>query len=402
MATRILIVDDDAFNLQLVSKVLSQAGHETITARSGAEALRIVDTLNPDLVILDVMMPEVDGYEVCRRLRRKPATAHLPIMMLTGQETLEEKIKGYEAGADDYMTKPFQPAELQARVKVLLRRAVAVQPEAAKLNGRTIAVFSLRGGVGVSTLAANLATALAQLWGHPSVLVDLALMAGQSALMLNLSPRNTWLDLEGIPPQEIDAEMVNNLLLPHASGAYVLAAPRRAEQSELVTADLVKRVLTLLTENYHYIVLDLPHDFRETTLAGLDAAHEILAVLAPELASIQATASTLQVFETLGYRRDTVHLVLNQTIERRGLAKKDIETALKCPIELVIPPAQDIFVQAINVGVPAVIGAVNTPVGALLEDFAFHLSKEEHRKQRPANPTEAWQRVARRLQQRTK
>ncbi len=399
MPTCILVVDDSEINLKLVSETLSKAGYETFSARSGPEALKQVDDIQPALIVLDVMMPEMDGYEVCRRLRSKPSTARLPIMMLTGQDTLEEKVKGLEAGADDYMTKPFQPAELQARVKVLLRRAGSPQGDTTKLGGKIIAVFSLRGGVGVSTLAANLATGLAQLWEYPVVLVDLALIAGQSALMLNLSPRNTWADLTHTPVEEIDADLVNKLLLPHASGAYVLAAPRSPEQSELVTADKVSRVLTLLGESYHYLVLDLSHDFRDITLAGLDAAHERLALMAPELASVLAMSSTLDVFETLQYPRETVRLVLNQIFERRGLAQKDIEPALKRPIDLVIPCVQDACVRAINVGIPLVLGAPNTPVGALLADLAFSISKEEHRKQRPATPTESWLRVARRLQQ---
>ena len=106
-------------------RALTASGYEVFKAASGPEALRQVDDIRPDLIILDVMMPEMDGYEVCRRLRNTATTARLPIMMLTAQESVEEKVRGFEAGADDYMTKPFQPPELQARVKVLLRRALA-------------------------------------------------------------------------------------------------------------------------------------------------------------------------------------------------------------------------------------------------------------------------------------
>src|SRR5262249_40250695 len=155
-----------------------------------------VDALMPDLIILDVMMPHLNGYEVCRQLRRRPTLAQRPIMMLTAQDSLEERINGLEAGADDYMCKPFEAAELQARVKALLRRAtpISVEPAALGRQGKVIATFSLRGGIGVSTLAANLAIGLAQLWGQPTALVDLALTAGQSALMLNLALRNSWSD----------------------------------------------------------------------------------------------------------------------------------------------------------------------------------------------------------------
>jgi pilus assembly protein CpaE len=398
MAPRILIVDDDPIVIQITAKVLAAAGYEVFKATDGPEALKQVDDIRPDLIILDVMMPEINGYEVCRRLRAKPSTAHLPIMMLTAQESLEEKVRGFEAGADDYMTKPFQPAELQARVKVLLRRAVTTEGAAAQLAGKVIAAFSLRGGVGVSSLTANLAVGLAQLWNCPTVLVDLSLMAGHSALMLNLAQRNTWADLAQIPMEEIDAKLVNELLLPHGSGAFLLAAPRKPEDSESINGECVTRVLTVLREHYHYIVLDLPHDFRETTLAGLDLAHDILAITSPDLASVLSTASTLDIFETLHYSRDTIRLVLNQTFERNALAQKVIEDALKRPFNLVIPFATEVA-QSINVGKPVVMSAPATSIGIMLEDLAFRVSKDEHRKQRPEHPTQAWQRVARRLSQ---
>ena len=398
MAPRILVVDDDPILIQITAKTLLASGYEVFKATSGPEALQRVDDIRPDLIILDVMMPEMDGYEVCRRLRNTATTARLPIMMLTAQESVEEKVRGFEAGADDYMTKPFQPPELQARAKVLLRRALTTESGAARQEGKIIAVFSLRGGVGVSSLAANLATGLAQLWNCPTVLVDLSLMAGHSALMLNLAQRNTWADLARLPVEDVDAEMVNALLLPHGSGAFLLAAPRRPEDSELVTGDRVTHVLNILREQYPYIVLDLPHDFRETTLAGLDLAQVILTVMSSDLASVLAMSSTQDVFETLNYPRDIVKLVLNQTFERNALGQKVMEDALKRRCNLVIPYAAE-MVQAINVGKPLVLMSPASPVGIVLEDYTYQISKEEHRKQHPEHPTLAWQRVMKRQTQ---
>ena len=398
MAPRILVVDDDQIIIQITARVLTAAGYEVFKAPSGPEALRQVDEIRPDLIILDVMMPEMDGYEVCRRLRARPTTARLPIMLLTGQESVEEKVRGFEAGADDYMTKPFQPPELQARVKVLLRRALASEGGAAQIDGKILATFSLRGGVGVSVLAANLATGLAQLWNCSTVLVDLSLMAGHSALMLNLAQRNTWADVGHMTVDEIDAELVSNLLLPHGSGAFLLAAPRRPEDSELITGERVTRVLTLLRERYHYIVLDLPHDFRETTLAGLDMAHEILAVMSPDLASVLSTASALDIFETLNYPREVIKLVLNQTFERNALGQKVIEDALKRSFNLVVPHGAEVALS-VNQGKPVVMSAPATPVGMVLEDFVFRVSKDEQRKHAPEHPTLMWQRVTKRLAQ---
>ena len=112
----------------------------------------------------------------------------------------------------------------------------------------------------------------------------------------------------------------------------VLLAPRKPEHSELLTSDKVVKVLQFLRQRYPYVVIDLPHDFRDTTLAGLDAAQEIITVIAPELASVRSMAVALEVFDSLEYPREKIHLVLNWIFEKRGLARKDIETALRQPM----------------------------------------------------------------------
>lgn len=400
--TRILVVDDSSFNLKIISASLAPLGFEIHTAANGREALDRVAAIQPDLIILDVMMPGINGYEVCRLLRRMPSAMHRPIMMLTANDSLDERVQGFEAGADDYMRKPFDAPELQARVKALLRRfepAKAV-PVAAQAPGKVIAVFSLRGGIGVSTLATNLAVGLAQIWGQPSALVDLALTCGQSALMLNLPLRHSWADLARAEVAEIDAQLIDAVLLKHASGVRVLATPSRPEERELITPEKVGQTIRTLQQQYPYVILDLPHDFSETTLAALDASQQILAVLAPDLAAVRATVSALEVFSQLDYERSAVALVLNHPFERGGLGRAEIETALKHPIAMTLPYAADLLVSAINRGVPPVAEQPARPISMAFEDHSFFLSAEAQRSRRPDQPTAAWQRVAQRAQQR--
>jgi adenylate cyclase len=116
----ILIVDDLPQNVRLLDAVLSPKGFRVATASSGAEALDVLNKEHPDLVLLDILMPGMDGYEVCRRIREDPATAFLPVIMITASGE-EEKIRAIEAGADDFVNKPFDQAELLARVRSLVR-----------------------------------------------------------------------------------------------------------------------------------------------------------------------------------------------------------------------------------------------------------------------------------------
>src|SRR6266513_124475 len=123
MTTRILVVEDDQDIAELVARYLSKAGFATDRVSSGRDALDAIAAKAPDLLVLDLMLPHLDGLEICRRVRANEHTANIPIIMLTARAEESERIVGLELGADDYLAKPFSPSELVARVRALLRRA---------------------------------------------------------------------------------------------------------------------------------------------------------------------------------------------------------------------------------------------------------------------------------------
>lgn len=121
MKPRVLAVDDDERNLALLTAKLEREGYEVETARNGVEALHKAVTFNPDLIIMDVMMPQMDGYEALRHLKSREDTRYTPVIMLTGRAEIEDKVMGFEVGAEDYINKPYSLQEVSARVKSLLR-----------------------------------------------------------------------------------------------------------------------------------------------------------------------------------------------------------------------------------------------------------------------------------------
>ncbi|HJR01001.1 MAG TPA: response regulator, partial [Methylomirabilota bacterium] len=121
-SARILVVDDEADINTILSVTLRRAGYEVISAADGLEAIEIIHLHAPDLILLDVMMPRADGLEALRRIREHAPTAHTPVIMLTAKGALADKMRGFERGADDYVAKPFEPAEILARVQALLKR----------------------------------------------------------------------------------------------------------------------------------------------------------------------------------------------------------------------------------------------------------------------------------------
>jgi len=129
MREKITVIDDDEKIISLLRRALTFEGYSVITAHNGSEGLKAILQHNPDLVILDVMMPYVDGWEVCRRVRE--SGSHVPILMLTAKDEVSDRVKGLDMGADDYLIKPFALEELLARVRVLLRRQAERQEQPA-------------------------------------------------------------------------------------------------------------------------------------------------------------------------------------------------------------------------------------------------------------------------------
>ena len=400
---RVLVIDDDRLIRKVVKKALTDLSYEVVETEDGLEALKRIKSIRPDAVIVDKMMPGIDGFEVTRRLRREPELAHIPILVLTGESDLKEKLAAFEAGADDYLCKPFAAAELAARLTVLLRRAKALEAAQSQNlqksdQARVIAVHSLRGGLGTSSLATNVAVGLNALWQNSTLLLDMVPDAGQQAMMLNMSLKRTWADLGMIPPQELDQNTLSAITRQHDSGLHLIASPKMPSDAESVTSSHFDVAFKFLKNRYEYIVADLPHNFSSLTLEALEAADFILLITSPEIASVRAASIALETYKQLNYPEEKIKIVLNWTFERDGLAHDAIESALHAPIQLVIPYGGRRFTRALNRGIPLLHEHPEDPISELLEDFAFRLSKETHQSIAPASPSVAWHRLNDRLQ----
>lgn len=403
--TRVLYIDDEALNHQLVNHALQPLGCQISFAEDGTSGIAQAKNLKPDILITDVMMPDINGYEVTRQLRRDPQFAGTPILVLTAQSGLQDKLKAFEAGADDYLSKPFEGAELAARITALLRRVESAQASRQTQppadTAKMISLHSLRGGTGCSTLSVNLGISLASLWSR-TVLLDMTMTAGQVALMLNMNLRRTWADVARFGAGEFDIDAIHSVISMHESGLAFIAAPTFPAEGEALRAETLLTALGLLKGHYEYVLADLPHDFSDVAIQALDVSDMILMVATPDMASVRAAAAAMDTYSKLGYPIEKIKLLINATFPRSGLPKDKIEAALGLTSIVTIPHVPDVFVEAINYGQPPVFHKPQESASALLEDFAFFISKEGHKKSKPENPTEAWKRVYNRYQKRKK
>lgn len=369
---RILVIDDDSHALRLIEFALTKAGHEVITARRGEEGLQKAFQQPPDLAIIDLMMPQMDGYEICRRLRQNERNVDTPIMVFTARIQEIDKQTALEAGASEFLTKTATPDELVSKVKDLLARRAPV-PGAKVALRRAITLFSLRGGVGVSSLAINLAVTLARQPNQKVALLDLCFLSSSVPLMLNVRPK---LSLTELSKEDITISLdsLEKYMVAHSSGVKVLPAVLSLTRAAPIPAKTVERVLSVLKSGFNYIIVDTPSSLDDMTLAALIHSDQIILVLVPEVASIQAATVTLQAFRSLGLSEEAIVPVVNHTFAKGGLSLETIQNALKRPIKAAIPHEPELLIQAINSGTPLVLSQPSSGMATAIKKLASVLS----------------------------
>jgi pilus assembly protein CpaE len=308
------------------------------------------------------MMPDMDGYEVTRRLRKNPSTMETPILMFTAKTQLDDKVIGFEVGADDYLTKPTHPSELQARVKTLLSRAGEKKetPGATQDDNRgfVIGVMGARGGVGTTTLALNLAASLHSRTKSEVVVAEM--LPGQGALALDLGASNPTglVDLLSLPKLgEITREKVREALVGDPSGLKLLLASDRPRDMHLVnqTANyetIIKRLAGLA----RFVVLDLGVGLQPFAEKILPLCNETLIVIEGVPNTIIHTKALIDDIAALGISRKSIHVVLNNRIRSdTQLPSSQVQTKLGHEIASTLTPAPELFVQATRMQTPAVL-----------------------------------------------
>jgi pilus assembly protein CpaE len=396
---RILLIDDEPLYQKMISRALEKEQYELKYAQTGQEGLATIPSYKPETIILDLQLPDMNGFDILQRIRRDPNFSHIPVIFVTAQNLLEDKLKAFDLGADDYLVKPFQPEELVARLGILARRGKAIQIVQQKQDmvSTIVAVHSLRGGIGCSTLTTNLATAFYSIWGKPTLIVDAVLAAGQVAMMLDGSPRATWEDCVDIPPGGIDDGLLDTLVSQHKSGLNYIAAPKYPIAVDSFKMEFWKEVFDKLRERYEFVLIDVPHDFSDEAITLLNTANNILLLISPDMASLRAADSAINIYDRLGYPADKVKLVLNYSNNHVGIKQAQLEKVLGRTFDYVLPYEPNEVFKAINFGEPFMLKTPELAIGVQIENMAYKLSDDVYKNIPPAAPSPAWKRVTNRF-----
>lgn len=361
MTQTILIIDDDIDTLKLVGIMLERKGFNILASTTGKKGLQLAKSEFPDLILLDIMIPDLNGYEIARSVRSTPETESIPIIMFTAKSQVDDKVEGLEAGADAYITKPARPRELFAQVNSILKRApqraTGAQQISAK-KGKLIGIISSKGGIGISTLATNLAIEIHNQSDLPTILSDFR--PGQGTIAMDLDVQNTSGMIKLLEEEPgIELLSLKDFLLEHKTGILTLLSSHHPTDSKYITyVEQYHQIAVQLHSQADYILLDLGPSLSPIVSRVIPECDKILVCLEPSPGNITQTRLLIQDLINSGIGEGRFIIVLiNRQRSGVQLSWEQAENQLERKIDQIFTPVPELAYQAAANNSPMVLRA---------------------------------------------
>jgi pilus assembly protein CpaE len=366
-SSRILLVESDAANREPIETALATARYTVTVVETAAEAL--AQAPEHQIVIIDRLPEDSAPIDLCRQIRATTGLSSVAVLCIAASDDVEARIAFLEAGADDVVARPFDGRELEARAEALILRfqrakdlapALAAPGILAGAPRRTVAVFSPKGGVGVTTIAVNIAMAKALTAADRVVVVDLDLEFGQVPTFLDVTPRQTLVDVVRDEQALREPELLRTYATRHDRGLHVIPAPGSPELADLVTAAHVDSLLETVLGTYDFVVVDAGSSIDERTMAVFERADSVVFPIYADIAALKAMHSMLDYLNDAGAVSGKSSFVLNNIFAKEILKPRDVESSLGAKVTLELPYDPFIYLKAVNEGNPIVLGAARS------------------------------------------
>jgi DNA-binding response OmpR family regulator len=374
MNEKILIVEDEPQMLRLLGMTLEREGYRISAAQSAVATQAQLQASIPDLIILDVMLPDKSGLDVCRELRQQPATAAIPILMLSALGQVPDKVAGLKAGADEYVVKPIDSLELVARVGSLLERARRMRGELEADKGKIISFLASKGGLGTTTALVSVGGALA-MDGKRVIVAELRPELGHLQTLLGLGSGEGTQGLLALDAQAILAKSITGWVIRHNSGLQVLAAPTGLRPDLASTAEQSNAIVTALSRLADFVLLDLPPFPRLESETALGLSDRVLLTMEPTRLGLEsATAMAAYAKAHARPAAELRVLIINRAPLTTPVSARQIQEQLGWTVLGAIPPAPDDAARAQQLGSPVVFAVPDSSLSQASKEVARGIS----------------------------
>ena len=384
MATpKILIVDDDLNTQRILVFALKQEGYETVLASDGTSGVQMATSEQPDLILMGAALSRMDGYAAIAQIRANEDGARVPVILVSDEASVQQRVRALRAGADDEIVKPFNRLELLARIKALLARNASEGSPTQEIDagGKLIVFYPAKGGVGTTTIAINTAIALSRVHEKRVLALDANLQFGDFRVFLDLGLDNASI-VNAISEPDLDGDLLRTMVVHHDTGIDVLLAPPNPAAGDIVverahaSPDALSNLIKETRRAYDYTVVDMSKAIDDFNLQLFDEADLIFVVMTADLSCLKNVRLVLETLDSLGYQRNKVELILNRSNANTGINVANAEEALGRPVQFQILNDHRAAMGALNSGAPIMSSRADSPLGKSLSAFAREIEKE--------------------------
>jgi twitching motility two-component system response regulator PilH len=374
--SNILVVDDHPETLQVVGLILRQNGYEIMTAENGLEAVEMAVKHTPDLILMDIMMPIMDGYEASRRIAATPHLKDVPIIMFSVKSQADDKMTAFNAGARDFLVKPTDPEELLNRIAILLNKEAppayeeptafpefAVSPDDGQplpgdgqplpgdgqpLFGSRLVIFTgARGGVGTTTAAIHFTATLARL-NQAALLLDLDMVQAHVALYLKQKMRGSLHDLTKYHGDDLKFEIPQRIVTHEGGWQILLSQPNLDRRLPSLNKTQVETLLNVLSQPGRWLVADIGCGFDRWHEPLLARADHIFVCLRPERIAIASARLALRRLAVFCQNEAALRPLMIDFSGQNNLPRHAVEQFLQRPLAGIVPIASAQMNQFVN------------------------------------------------------